>query len=108
MHCTLAVAHQSNQFVGAQRGVGAQYHNGFDGFAPLLVRHADDGGGSHSGMRGDDILNFPWVDVESAGDDQIFLAINDMVVAVRIAISQIAGVQPAVAQGARGFFGCFQ
>ncbi len=48
------------------------------------------------------------VDVESRGDDQVLLAIDDAEEPVLVASGQVAGVEPTVANRLRGRFGVIQ
>ncbi len=49
-----------------------------------------------------DLLDLPRVDVVAAADDQVLGPVDDEVEAVLVAVTEVAGVQPAAAQGSLG------
>ena len=51
----------------------------------------------------DDVLDFARVHVDTAGDDHVLLAIDDVVTSVLVAPSQIADSYPAIDDRFRGF-----
>ncbi len=69
------------------------------------MRNADDSGLHHLGMFEKHLFDIPGINVEAAGDDHIFLAINDVEIAVFVHFCDIAGVQPPVGEGFRGGVG---
>ncbi len=72
---------------------------GLGGLAPDRIRDPDHCGLRHGRVTRQCELHLPRVDIQAAHQDQVRLAIHDVVVAVRVHPSQIAGVIPAVAQG---------
>ena len=60
------------------------------------MRQADDGGLGHSGEGVEQQFHLFGIDVEAAGDDQVFLAPDDVQIAVGIEQAQIAGDEKAV------------
>src|SRR6476646_3601141 len=73
-------------------------------FAPLLVWQTDDGTilNGFVGLKG--VLNFDGIDVETASNDHVFCAINDVKEIVRIQVSDITRMMPAVHGGLRRCF----
>src|SRR5438552_878271 len=69
------------------------------------MRHADRGGVHHRRVRGQCLLDLAGIHIESGDDDHLLLAIDDRDVSVRVDRRDVAGVQPAIAQGLRGLFG---
>ena len=67
--------------------------------APPLIRHSDDCGFGHQGVRTDGVLNFDGRDVLAAGDDDVLRAILQFDVAVGVHDTEVAGVQPAAGKG---------
>ena len=59
----------------------------------------------HRGVRVEHVLDLTRVHVEAAADDQVFLALDDVEEPVGVEPPDVAGVQPAVAQGARRLLG---
>ena len=70
--------------------------------APALVGHADDGGLGDGRMRVQDGLDLGRVDVLAAGDDHVLDPVDDAVVALVVALGDVAGAQPPVREGGRG------
>ena len=68
-----AVFDERADVVGAGVVVGSEYDRGGDLFAECLVGDADDGGFEYGGVLVEDFLDFAWVDVKAAADDQFFL-----------------------------------
>jgi hypothetical protein len=93
------------QFLGVGPGPGTQGDHGGDLLAEEIVANPDDGGLGDGGVLVEDLLDLPWVDVVAAADDEVLLAVDDVVVAVAVHPGQIAGVQPAVHDGLRGGVG---
>ena len=52
-------------------------------------------------MLVEDLLDLPGVDVEPAPDNQVLLAVDDVVVAVLVHGGEVPGPEPAVDQGGR-------
>src|SRR5207249_9960373 len=68
-------------------------------FAADFVRCAHHGGFAHPGILEQKLLDLSWIDVESAGDDQIAAASAKGVVAIRRANAEISGTKPALVKG---------
>ena len=64
----------------------------------MLVRDADHGAVEHRREGVDDFLDLGWRDVLAAADDQFLEPAGDGQKSVLVALRQIAGVIPAVAQ----------
>ena len=88
-----------------ERDAGVEDDQSFNSFSPLFERHADDGAFIDFGERHDTGFDFGTVDVEAAGDDHVFFAVDDIEESVVIAIADIAGVMPAVGANFGGGFG---
>src|ERR1700728_3531692 len=73
---------------------GLEFHDGADRFAPFLIRHADHGAVLDGGMAGEYLFDLCGVDIESAADDHVFLAIHDEQIAVLVHVADIARVMP--------------
>src|ERR1700722_17537618 len=56
---------------------GLERHDGGDLFAERLVRHADDRGLGDRGVLVQHLLDLPRVDVVTAADDHVLLAVHD-------------------------------
>jgi hypothetical protein len=52
-------------------------------------------------MLEQDVLHIAREDVEAAADDQVFLPVHDIQVAVGVLAADVAGVQPAAAASPR-------
>src|SRR5689334_3375653 len=72
---------------------------GDDALAPVVVRHADDGNFRDRLIAEKDVLHLARVDVVAAGDDHVLRAVHQREVAVLVEAAEVAGVEPAVAQG---------
>ena len=66
----------------------------------LLVGNADHRHVGDRRMAEQRVLDFGRIDVLAAGDDHVLHAVVDVEVAVRVEIAGVAGVEPAVADGA--------
>ena len=56
-------------------------------------------------MTVEGFLDFPGPDLEAGGVNDIFFAVNDVEVAAGVLIGEVAGVEPAAAEGGGGFVG---
>ena len=70
-------------------------------FSPEIVGNTDNGDFEHRRVRGNHILNLDRVHVLRAGNDHVFLAVDQIQVPGRVEISDIAGMIPPAAQGFR-------
>src|SRR5882757_1340063 len=55
-------------------------------------------------MAAQHVLDFPWIDIESAGDDHVLFSIYNPQEAIGVTNRDIAGVKPAAGEGLRGEF----
>src|SRR5262249_19876098 len=69
---------------------------------PLLVRDPEHPGLLHGGVGEQYRLDLRRVDVLAARDDQVVAAVDDVQVPLMVQVAQVAGVQPAVPECARG------
>src|ERR1035438_3817488 len=81
---------------------GAQLHDRGDPLAPFLVGQSDDRAVLHGRMGQQHLLDFGGVDVEAAGDDHVFGAVDDEQVIVVVEVADIPGVVPSVPGGFPG------
>src|SRR5258708_6708316 len=56
-------------------------------------------------MTGQDVLNLRGIDVESAGDDHVLAATNDIQIPVLVFLGQVTGMQPTMAERRFRFLG---
>ena len=80
-------------------------HDRLHALAELGVGHADDRGLVDLGMIREAVLDLGAVHVLAAADDHVLRAVDDEVEALRVAVAEVAGVQPAVAHGLGGGVG---
>src|ERR1019366_6105023 len=69
------------------------------GFAPLLVRSADDGDGGDAEIGRDNVFDLAGEDVETPRDDHVLLAIYNRQKPVLVFASDVAGVEPVSFEG---------
>ena len=82
---------------------GADHHEGRSAFAPAFVRHTDDGGLRHRGMRQQHLLHLGRRNVFAAGDVDVLEPVHHPDVPVGVAFHQVPGAQPAAGEdGSRG------
>src|SRR5580700_1844946 len=74
------------------------------GLTPLLVGRADHGQLGHGRVRGQGVLHFGAVYVLAAGDNHVFLPVDDVQEAVLVRTDQVTGVEPAATQRLGGGF----
>ncbi len=67
-------------------------------FAPIIVRQTGYCNHSYSRTTGQSIFHFSWKDIESAGDDEVLLAIDDEHLPALVHTSDITGMNPPVSQ----------
>ena len=65
------------------------------------MRHADDGALDDAGERVDLALDLLRIDVVAAGDDEVLAAPDDVDVAARVDLAEVAGDEEAVRRGTR-------
>ena len=79
---------------------GLEHNVGLDGFAPRGVGNAHGHGVQHFGVLVQHFVYFAGVDVVAADEHHVFFAVHNVEIAVFVHIGDVAGIQPAVAQGA--------
>ena len=82
-----------------------RHHIGLEHLAAGGMFDAHGHGFGHLGVFVQDFVHLAGIDVVPAHDDQILLAVHDIVVAVLVVVGDVAGMQPAVAQGGGGLLG---
>ncbi len=84
-------------------GAGAQFDESFRRLAAVFVGNSDHDHFLHAGVLVDRLLDHLRIDVEAAGDDHVLLAVDQIEIAVRIHVADIAGQKAAVSKSFRGF-----
>ena len=84
---------------------GTGHHIGLEHFTAGGMLDAHGHGLGHFGVLVQDLVHFAGVNVVTAHDDQILLAVHDVVVAFFVVVGDVAGMQPAVGQGGGRLFG---
>src|SRR5215469_17797062 len=69
-----------------------------DQFSPLGIWDSEDGGLRNFGMLIENRFDFTAVNVFSAGDDHVLQAVQDVKVALRILISDVAGTEHSISE----------
>src|SRR5205814_10092200 len=87
------------QLVRGRLRIRPQHHYGGDVLAELWVRDGEDAGLEHSRMAQQDLFHFQRRDLLSAAVDDVLDAADDEEIAVGIEIAEIAGPEPAAADG---------
>src|SRR5919199_4790694 len=87
-----------DQLVLAQVVSGPEHHEGLRTLAPMVVRHAHDGGLDHRVVGEDRLLDLHGRDVLPTGDDDVLGPVAKLDVAVGMHDPQVAGVEPAAAE----------
>ena len=78
------------------------------GCSPLRVSGSPiDGRFFHAGKLVNHFLDLARIDVDAVDQQHVFLAVGDVVIAFGVAVTDVAGQQPAVAHGFGGFRGLF-
>ena len=77
-------------------------HRGERSLAPFLAGNAEDCYFAHCRMLHNDLFDIFGKDVDAAGDDQIFLAVNEVKKTVRIDVAEVARVQPTIHHSLHG------
>src|SRR4029077_12343440 len=83
----------------------SRLHHGDNAFAPLLIRQTDDGAILNSFVCLKGVLHFDGIDVKTARNDHVLGTIDDVKKIVRVHVSDIARVMPAVQGGLLRCFG---
>src|SRR5581483_9928414 len=77
-------------------------NHGGDIFAPVFVRDAYYGGLLNGFVTVEYLFDFARIDIEAAGNNQVFAAVGNIEVAFLIHVAQVAGVHPAVVKDSLG------
>ena len=77
-------------------GAFFEYNHSERALLPLGIRHGDDGGFQHFGMRHQGILEIDRTDPLAAGFDQILGAVGDLHVAFAIDGGDVTRPEPAI------------
>src|SRR5205823_12637798 len=80
-------------------GAGPGHDKGDDLLAPIRVRASNDRGLDQIGVAQQHLLDLARIDVAAAGNDHVLRAVAQGQKAVLVDAAEIAGVQPAAAQG---------
>src|SRR5919107_5576749 len=80
-------------------------HEDLHRLSPVFVWHADGNALDDLGMLVEHLFDIPRIDLEAARVDDLLLAVDDVEVAVVVHASDVARVQPAVAQRVRCLLG---
>src|SRR6185437_4049449 len=81
---------------------GARLHHRLHGLAAIRVGYADDNGLRHFRVLVERLLDEARIDLIARGDDDILDAVDDEEIAVRIEITDIAGVEASARHRVRG------
>src|SRR5262245_55048379 len=73
-----------------------------DGFTPQLIGHADNGDLLDRRMPLDGFFDLARIDVGSAADDHVLLAVEDEHVAAAVHVADVTRVEPSVPADVRG------
>ena len=101
----LAVIHHGLRGGG---GAGFQLHKGTGRLAPTVIGLGHHSGGQHVGVTVQHVFDFNRRNVFTARDDDVFAAVFDLNVAIRVLHRQVAAVEPAAGKGFFGRLGVFQ
>src|SRR3954452_11241727 len=88
--------------LGRQLGAGLRYDRGRDRLDPARVRDAEDRDLGDTIELVDRLLDLAGGDVLAAGLDHVLLAVDDVELAGLVDVPEVAGVEPAVAEGLAG------
>ena len=80
-------------------GIRPQHHDGGDVLAELLVRDGEHAGLQHRRMAQQDLFDLQRRDLLPAAVDDVLDAADDEEIAVGVEIAEVAGPEPAVAEG---------
>src|SRR5574338_71603 len=83
----------------------AQHDESLGRLAPLLVGHADHRALEHRLVAVERVLDLGGADVLAARDDDVLLAVDDVEAAGRVPHAEVARVEPAALDRARGLVG---
>ncbi|BDB41942.1 hypothetical protein IWGMT90018_23880 [Mycobacterium kiyosense] len=99
---TEAFGTEGAEFFERQRVTGVRGDDGDDRFAVVGVLAGDHRDIGDCRVRGEFVFHFDGVDVASTGDDHVLEAVDQGDVTVGVDRGDVAGVQPAVADGLGG------
>ena len=81
---------------------GLEHDKGRHRLAPFDIRQSDHRDFADGGMQDDRVLDFLRHDGAAAGTDDVVEATDDVKIAGVVELADVSGMQPAVAQAARG------
>src|SRR5690242_2460993 len=90
---------------GRRGGAGAEANEGDGNLAPGGIGDAADTRLGDIGMREQGGLDLGGIDVLAAGDDEVGATVEDVEVTVRVQVAEVAGGEPAIAEGGGGLVG---
>src|SRR6476659_1779130 len=70
-----------------------------------FIGHSDSRGRSYRGMLIEHLVDLAWIDIFSASNNHIALAVNYIKEPVSVAVADVAGMKPAVAKRSRSCLG---
>src|SRR5690606_19982580 len=91
-----------DEFAVADADARLEHDDRADAFAPLRIGHADHRAFGYGVVLQQRVFDFPRINVFAAGNDHVFLAVDQMQHAVLVEHAHVAGVDPAVANGVGG------
>src|SRR6476661_808756 len=86
----------SNQIIGAESSSGLAHHACRHELAPLRVGYSEDCCFQNRRMLVNDGFDLAGIDILSAGDDHVFHAVEDIEIAVRVAVANVARPKQSV------------
>src|SRR5215212_1369383 len=95
----------SDEILLRQRAALLLHRENLHCFSPVFVGCADGHYLDDLGVLVEHLFDLPRIDLEAARVDDLFLAVNDVEVAVVVHPGDVAGVEPAISQGLRGLLG---
>src|SRR5690606_38113897 len=82
-----------------QPAAAAQHDDRAHRFAPFVIRHTDHRAFGDIGVGQYRLLDFARINVFTAGNDHVFLAVDQVQEVLIVEAAHVAGVAPAVAEG---------
>ena len=96
------------QLLGIDSVTGMQLHKGQRRFAPLFIRFGHHRASQHGGVAVQRIFHLDAADVFATRDDDVFVAVFDLHIALGIHHAQVARMEPTAFKGLRSGVGVFQ